>query len=90
MAELEILVTPRAARDGIGGVHDGALRVRVTRPPADGEANRAVVRLVAQALDVAPSTITIASGERARRKRLVLVSLDDGELRRRLTAIGRD
>ncbi len=88
MAELDVLVTPRAARDGIGDVHDGALRVRVTRPPADGEANRAVVRLVATALRVPPSTVSIASGQSARRKRLVLASLDDAELRRRLGRIG--
>lgn len=90
MAELEILVTPRASRDGIGGVHDGALRVRVTRPPADGEANRAVIRLVAEALDVPPSTVSVASGDRARRKRLALATLDEAELLRRLAALGGD
>lgn len=90
MAELEILVTPRASRDGIGGVHDGALRVRVTRPPADGEANRAVIRLVAEALDVPPSTVSVASGDRARRKRLALPTLDEAELLRRLAALGGD
>jgi uncharacterized protein (TIGR00251 family) len=90
VAELEILVTPRASRDAIGGFHDGALRVRVTRPPAEGEANRAVIRLVAEALHVPPSTISVALGDRGRRKRLALASLDDAELRRRLAAIGGD
>jgi uncharacterized protein (TIGR00251 family) len=90
VAELEILVTPRASRDAIGGLHEGVLRVRVTRPPADGEANRAVVRLVGQALGVAPSTISIASGEHARRKRLALATLDETELQRRLASIGDD
>jgi uncharacterized protein YggU (UPF0235/DUF167 family) len=90
VAELQVIVTPRAARDAIEAGHDGALRVRVTRPPAGGEANRSVIRLVATALDVPPSSISIASGQRARHKRLVLASLDEAELRRRLAAIGHD
>ena len=90
MAELWVVVTPRAHRDGVGPFADGVLRVRVTRPPADGEANRAVVRLVAGALAVGPSRITVAAGERARRKRLNVDGLDVEELDRRLGSLAGD
>jgi uncharacterized protein len=46
---VSVWVVPGASRDEIAGVHDGALRVRVTAPPEGGKANRAVVRLVARA-----------------------------------------
>ena len=90
MAELRVAGTPRAHRDGVGPFADGVLRVRVARPPADGEANRAVVRLVADALAVAPSRITITAGERARRKRLEVDGLGVEELDRRLDSIDGD
>ena len=90
MADLDIAVVPRAASDTVGPYVDGTLRVRVRRPPADGEANRAVLRLVARALDVAPTRLELVAGARSRRKRVRVSGLDDGDLRRRLEAIGDD
>lgn len=90
MADLHVSVTPRAHRDAIGRYADGTLHVRVTRPPADGEANLAVVRLVADALDVPPSTISIAGGQRSRRKRLRVDALDGAELEWRLRHLAGD
>ncbi|HSI99831.1 MAG TPA: DUF167 domain-containing protein [Patescibacteria group bacterium] len=90
MPEIELAVTPRAAADRVGPYRDGVLRVRVTRPPADGEANRAVLRLVARAIGVPPSRLTLASGERARRKRVTVEGIDATELGRRLAALPLD
>jgi len=60
---------PRSRRPGLGGLApDGALRVAVTDPPEDGRANRAVTAALAQALDVAPSAVTLAQGAGARLK----------------------
>jgi uncharacterized protein (TIGR00251 family) len=88
--ELWIAVTPRAHRDTVGPYRDGVLEVRVTRPPADGEANRALVRLVAGALGVARGRVTIVSGARARRKRLNVDGIRPEELDRRLAGLARD
>lgn len=90
MADLDLLVTPRAAAERVGPWHDGVLRVRVTRPPADGEANRAVVRLVAAALRVAPSRVELVAGARGRRKRLRIGEIDPAELERRLAGLVAD
>ena len=90
MPEIQLAVTPRAAADRVGPYRDGVLRVRVTRPPADGEANRAVLRLVARASGVPPSRLTLASGERARRKRVTVEGIDATELGRRLAALPLD
>ncbi len=90
MADLSIRVAPRASADRVGPYRDGVLAVRTTRPPTDGEANDRVVRLVARALDVAPSAIELVSGARGRSKRLRIAGLDAGELERRLARIGAD
>lgn len=65
---LAVRVTPRASRDAIGGEHLGALVVRVTAAPAEGAANAAVTRLLARALDVAPSEVRIEHGATSRTK----------------------
>jgi hypothetical protein len=90
MPDLEISVVPRASSDQVGPFRDGVLRVRVTRPPADGDANRSVLRLVARALGVAPSRVVLVAGERGRRKRVRIVDIDPAELGIRLRALEAD
>ena len=85
---LHIRVTPRSARPGIGGWRAGAdgreeLEVRVAEAPADGKANQAVIRLLANALGTSRSEVAIISGETSRHKR-VSIPFDLEEARRRL------
>jgi uncharacterized protein (TIGR00251 family) len=84
-ATLEVLVTPRASTDAVGPFQGGLLHVRVTRPPADGEANRAVARLLATTFRVPVSHVELVAGGRTRRKRFRLEGLAPDELSRRLT-----
>jgi uncharacterized protein YggU (UPF0235/DUF167 family) len=64
-----VRVTPRAASERTGPYVDGVLDLRVTRPPADGEATDAARRLLAAALGVPQSRVQLASGARSRTKR---------------------
>jgi uncharacterized protein (TIGR00251 family) len=66
-------VTPNASADRIEGAEtrdDGTavLRLRVTAVPDRGKANAAVIALLAKALGVPKSAITLVSGETARLK----------------------
>ena len=90
MADVELVVVPRASADRVGPYADGVLRVRVVRPPADREANRSVLRLVADALGVPPSRLWLVAGARGRRKRLRVDGLDDAQLARRLRDLAAD
>jgi uncharacterized protein (TIGR00251 family) len=88
MGQIAIRVTPRSARPGIGGWRAGAdgreeLEIRVSEAPADGAANAAVIRLLAKALGVPKSDVTIVSGQSSRHKR-VAVPMTDEEARRLL------
>jgi uncharacterized protein (TIGR00251 family) len=67
-----VRVQPRASRNAVEGVRNGALLVRVTAPPVDGEANEALVRLLAARLNVPNSAVRILSGKRGRTKRVAV------------------
>jgi hypothetical protein len=69
---LDVVVQPRASKEGLGPVHGDRLKVRVHAPPADNEANDAVVRLVARTLGLPKSAVTIAAGRTGRRKTLAV------------------
>ena len=69
VTRLSVRVTPRAARDSIDGFDDhGVLRVRVTAPPADGQANAALIILLSRVLDLPSRDIVLVSGVSARQK----------------------
>lgn len=67
---LDILVQPRASRAKIGPMHDGRLKICVTAPPVDGEANAAVIELVARRLGIARGNVVVVAGASSRRKTL--------------------
>jgi uncharacterized protein len=88
MPVLAIRVTPRAAKPGIGGWREGVdgreeLEVRVAEAPADGAANEAVIKLLANALGISRSEVAIISGETSRHKRIA-IPFDAAEARGRL------
>jgi uncharacterized protein len=66
---------------------NAVLRVRVSAVPDKGKANAAVVALIAKALDVPKSAVSVTSGETARLKTLALVG-DGAALAARIDALG--
>lgn len=71
-ATLAVHVTPGAGRDAVALRDDGTLAVRTTARPEAGRANDAVRALLARALGVAPSRLTLTHGATARDKRFRL------------------
>ena len=49
---LDVSVSPNAKRTQADGLHDGALRVRLAAPPVDGKANDALLRWLADELEL--------------------------------------
>jgi uncharacterized protein (TIGR00251 family) len=83
--ELTVRLTPRGGRDALTGVRaDGVILARVSAPPVDGKANAALCRLLAKALGVAPSRVTIVRGQTARDKVVRVDGLDAGDAHERL------
>ena len=82
---LAVRLTPRGGRDAIEGwARDAAgrayLKVRVAAPPVDGEANAALVKLIAKALGRPAGAVRIATGDTARIKQLEIDGVDDEAL----------
>jgi uncharacterized protein YggU (UPF0235/DUF167 family) len=65
--ELAVRVTPRAARNDMR-MGDHGLRIHVTAPPEGGKANRAVIKLLARGLGIAPSRLVLLRGASGRDK----------------------
>jgi uncharacterized protein (TIGR00251 family) len=86
VTDLAVRLTPRADRDAIvgGGDEDGVIRVRVTAPPVGGQANMALVKLLAKALGVPKSHLTIVRGQSARDKLVRVEGLDADDAHARL------
>jgi uncharacterized protein (TIGR00251 family) len=84
---IEIRVSPRASRNGIDGVRDGRLVVRVTAPPVDHAANDAVIDVIAEALHLPKRAITIVAGAQSRSKSIAIAGVTDAAIRRDLSAI---
>ena len=67
---LKIHLLPRASRDEICGLHGDAIKVKVTAPPIEGKANKALQIFIAEKLNISASQIEIVAGQRSRKKTL--------------------
>ena len=83
-ARVCLRVQPRASRDEIAGVAGGALRVRLRAPPVEGAANHALLRFLADRLDVSRASLTLVSGRTARTKLIEVRGLSAEDVGRRL------
>jgi uncharacterized protein (TIGR00251 family) len=83
---LAVRLTPRASAERIGGVAGGMLKVAVTAPPAENQANEALLRLLAKELRLPRRNLSIVLGARSRNK-IVQFAGDPAELTARLVPL---
>lgn len=84
-AALAVRVIPRSSKNEISEIQsDGTIKVRLTAPPVDGKANKALIEFLADVLDLAPSKLEIVAGESARDKLIVVLDLDPDTVNERI------
>ena len=83
---ITLQVSPRAARPELVGRHGDGWKVRVAAAPADGRANEEALGLLASAVDVPRTRLTLVGGASARTKTVEIAGLGATEVERRLTA----
>lgn len=87
---LAVRATPKARREGIEGVIAGprgfALKIAVGAAPADGRANARLIEILAEALDVPKSAVSIRAGA-ASRDKLFFVAGEPGALARTVASL---
>ncbi|MDO9588347.1 MAG: DUF167 family protein [Brevundimonas sp.] len=87
---IAVRLTPGAAVDRIDGWDVDAagrpvLRVRVRARPVEGEANAALLKLLAKTIGVPKSAVSLDRGGQSRAKMISVAGLSDDALRTRLT-----
>lgn len=79
-ARVAVRLTPRADRDELDGVRDGVVVARVRAAPKDGEANRALCRLIARAAGVPARRVSVVAGQRGRDKLVAIGGVEPDAL----------
>ena len=73
--ELPVLVLPRSSRNAVVGLQDNCLKIKISKPPVDGQANAACCRLLAELFNIPASKVTVVRGHGSRRKTVKLEGL---------------
>jgi len=82
---LRVYVQPKASKNEIVGLHGDALKIRLTSPPVDGKANKALVAFIARTLSVPKRQVTLQSGQQNRNKVLKIEGVTEERLQQVLT-----
>lgn len=90
-ARIPVKLTPKSSKDAIEGWDvdpEGrpVLKVRVRAQPVEGEANAALIALLAKTLGVPRRNVNLARGSQSRLKMVEVADLTDEEVRERLSA----
>jgi uncharacterized protein len=72
---IEAFVQPRAAKNALAGVHGSALKIKITAPPVDDRANRALEDFLAGLIRVPRSHVKVVTGSASRHKRIEVVGV---------------
>lgn len=83
---IKVRVQPKSSRNQLDGFQDGALRVRVTAAPTEGQANAAVIAILAKTLGVSKSRLEIIRGYSSRDKVVSVDTLTEQEVQRKIEA----
>ncbi len=75
-----VRVQPRASRDEIAGVIEGAMKVRLRAPAVENRANEALVEFLATLLKTSKSAVRIRSGEQSRIKRVEIFGVTQQQI----------
>jgi uncharacterized protein len=68
--DIEAKIIPKSSRNEIIRLEGGIIKIKVTAPPVDGLANRAVIELISKGLKIPKKDIDIISGEKSKNKKI--------------------
>lgn len=71
---IRLYIQPKASRDQIIGLHGDEIKVAITSPPVDGQANAHLIKFFAKKFKVTRSNVTLEKGELGRHKQLRIIN----------------
>lgn len=73
---IKVRVVPGSSREMLAGIHDDALKIKLTTAPEKGKANKALTRLLARSFGVPAASILLVSGANSRDKMVRISGID--------------
>lgn len=84
-AAITVRVMPRSSKNEIAGImEDGTVKIRLTAPPVEGQANMLLVRFLSDLLGVSQANIEIVAGQTGRNKLVTIIGLDAPTVQKRI------
>ena len=78
--EIKVRVLPKSSRTQIIGIEGDTYKVKLTAPPVEGKANKALIELLARTLRIGKGRVDIVSGSRSRLKTVRIYGLSPEEV----------
>lgn len=72
---LHLFVQPKSSKNQIIGQHNNELKIKITSPPVDGEANEAVIKFFSKILKIPKNQVELIKGESSRHKVIKLTGV---------------
>ena len=82
---LRVLVQPRAAKNELAGVHGNCLKIRVTSPPVEDQANKKLCVFLSKLIGVGKTQVEVVGGHKTRVKKVRISNASMDEVRRKLS-----
>lgn len=77
---IKVRVQPKASKNEIAGIFDDALKVTLTAPPVDNEANKALCAFLAKRLKISRGSVSVIGGATGRNKVVAINDITAEEL----------
>jgi len=82
--KLEVKVQPRSSKNQIIGEYEGALKIKLTAAPVEGEANQALIKFLADLLSIPKRNIVLVKGESSRNKTVIVKGINKEKLLKKI------
>ncbi len=86
-ARIYVEAQPNARQNAVVGSQNGVLKLKIAAPPIGGKANEALVRFLAELLDIPKSDLAVEKGQSSRHKTVSVRGLKQEEADRRLARL---
>ena len=86
MTIVRVHVVPGAKIDSVVREHTGTMKIKLRAPAAEGKANAALIRFLAEQLKLPRHSIVLKSGHRSRDKVIRIDGLTEEDVRTRMRA----
>ncbi len=86
---INVLVQPRASKNELVGIHGDCLKIKVTSPPVENQANKKICEYLSRLIGVSKRKIEVIKGQKMRVKKVRISDSTLDEVRKKLNVITR-